>query len=155
MRISWIRSALVITCVMSTVLSSASSPQNASSTERQLFDAVNRGRTSRGIPTLRWDEALAAAARSHALEMAKRGGVAHQFPGEPNLPTRAQRAGVRYTSLAEDVDQGPNAGAIHQRLMSSPLHRDNILDSSYNSVGIGVAGHDGGWFVVEDFSKAK
>ena len=152
MRISWSRSALLISCI---VLSSASRAQRVSSPERQLFDAANRARRGRGLPSLLWNEALASAARTHALEMAKRKLPAHQFPGEPNLPTRARRAGARYTWLAENVDQGPNAATIHQRLMASPLHRANILDTDMDSAGIGVAERNGQWFAVEDFSKAR
>jgi uncharacterized protein YkwD len=155
MRISWSRSVVLMAGLTSIFLSAASCAQSAFSAERQLFDAANRERRSQGIPALRWDEALAAAAHNHALEMAKRGAVSHQFPGEPNLPTRATQAGAHYRSLAEDVDQGPNAVAIHQHLMASPLHRTNILDSDMDSAGFGIAERDGQWFVTEDFSKSK
>jgi uncharacterized protein YkwD len=136
-------------------LSSASRAQSAASAERQLFQAANRERRGRGLPALQWEEALAGAARNHALEMAKRGSVSHQFPGEPNLPTRARQAGARYSWLTENVDQGPNAATIHQRLMMSPLHRGNILDTGVDSAGIGVAERNGQWFTVEDFSKTR
>ncbi|SPE44202.1 exported hypothetical protein [Candidatus Sulfotelmatobacter sp. SbA7] len=155
LRVSWSSSALLIVSLTSIFLSSASRAQSVSSAERQLFDAANRERKGRGIPALRWDEALASAARNHASEMAKRGTVSHQFPGESNLPTRARQASARYSSLAEDVDQGPNMETIHRSLMASPLHRANILDSSMDSAGIGVAERDGQWFAVEDFSKAR
>lgn len=137
------------------LLSAVGGAQSAPSPERQLFDAANRERRAQGVPALQWDESLATAARKHALEMAKRGAVSHQFPGEANLPTRARQAGVRYRSLAENVDQGPSAEAIQQALMMSPLHRANILDSGMDSAGIGAAKRGSQWFVVEDFSKAR
>lgn len=155
MRISWSRSVAFIAGLTWIFLSSASLAQSVSSAERQLFDAANRERRARGLPALRWDESLASAARNHALEMAKRGLVSHQFPGEPNLPSRARQAGARYSWLAENVDQGPNPATIHQRLMASPLHRANILDTDMDSAGIGVAERNGQWFAVEDFSKAR
>jgi len=155
MRISWFGSAVLVACLTPIFLSSASRAQSASGAERQLFDAANRERRSQGLAALHWDEALAVAARSHALEMAKRGAVSHQFAGEPNLPTRARQAGAHYSSLAENVDQGPNAGTIHRDLIASPLHRANILDREMDSAGIGVAERDGQWFAVEDFSKAR
>ena len=155
MRIPWTSSAVLIASLTLILLSSASRAQNASSAERQLFDAANHERRSQGIAALQWDEALAAAAHNHALEMAKRSTVSHQFPGEPSFPTRTRQAGAHYSSLAEDVDQGPNAGVIHQRLMASPLHRANILDRGMDSPGIGMAERDGQWYAVEDFSKAK
>src|ERR1700683_3025370 len=102
-RISWLNSSVLITCLVPIFLLPASHAQSPSSAERQLFDAVNHERERQGLPLLHWDKTLASAARSHALEMAKRGAVSHQFPGEATLPTRARQAGVRFSSVAEDV----------------------------------------------------
>jgi uncharacterized protein YkwD len=126
-----------------------------SGSELELFNAVNRERNRHGLRSLRWDESLAAAARRHASEMLKHNSVSHQFPGEPSLPTRARQAGVRFTWLSENVDQGRGAEIIHDRLMKSPLHRSNILDRDMDTVGVGVARAQGGLFAVEDFSKAR
>jgi len=155
MKVSWPNSIVLVACLLSVFSPSASRAQSASSAERQLFDAVNRERRSRRLTALRWDESLADAARNHALEMAKRNSVSHQFLGEPNLPSRARQAGARYTWLAENVDQAPNAATIHQRFMFSPLHRANILGTDMDSVGIGMAERNGQLFVVEDFCQAK
>ena len=127
----------------------------ASGSEHELFEAANRERHRQGLSTLKWDDSLAAAARKHAAEMLKHNSVSHQFPGEPSLPTRAHQAGVRFTWISENVDQGRGAEIIHDRLMKSPLHRANILDRDMDTVGVGVAQGKGQLFVVEDFSKAE
>jgi uncharacterized protein YkwD len=129
--------------------------QKTSDAERELFNSVNQERKAHGLPSLKSDEALANAARKHAQRMAEKGTISHQFPGEPNLPTRARAAGARFTWLSENVDAAPTATAIHQSFMKSPLHRANILDADMDSVGIGIAKHNGQLFAVEDFSKAK
>jgi uncharacterized protein YkwD len=129
--------------------------QKTSDAERELFNAVNQERKAHGLPSLKSDEALANAARKHAQRMAEKGTASHQFPGEPNLPSRARAAGAHFTWLSENVDQGPNATAIHLSFMKSSLHRANILDSDMDSAGIGVAEHNSQMFAVEDFSKAK
>jgi len=129
--------------------------ENLAKAEQQLFSAANRARREVGIPQLKWNDALAAAARKHALQMEKQESVSHQFPGEPSLPSRVSQAGARFVWLAENVDQGPDAGAVQSRLMKSPLHRANILDKDMDSLGIGVIAEGGQLFVVEDFSKAK
>ena len=126
-----------------------------SGSELDLFEAANRERHRHGLGTLKWDDSLAAAARKHAAEMLKHNSVSHQFPGEPSLPTRARQAGVRFTWISENVDQGQGAQIIHDRLMKSPLHRANILDRDMDTVGMGVAHGNGQLFAVEDFSKAK
>jgi uncharacterized protein YkwD len=123
--------------------------------ERELLSALNQERKAHGLPALKSDEALTSAARKHAELMAQQGKVAHQFSGEPGLPERARAAGAHFTWLSENVDEGPNAEAIHQSFMKSPQHRANILDSDMDSTGIGVAERKGELFAVEDFSKAK
>ncbi|MGA8153261.1 MAG: CAP domain-containing protein [Terriglobales bacterium] len=127
----------------------------ASTAERQLVDAANRERSNRRLPTLKWDAALANAARRHAAEMASHGTISHQFPGEANLPSRATKAGVRFTSLAENVAMAPSGAAVHDLWMHSPPHRANLLDKDLDSVGVGVVSRNGELFAVEDFSKAK
>jgi uncharacterized protein YkwD len=39
--------------------------------------------------------------------------------------------------------------------MKSPAHRANVLDRDMDSIGIGVADHDGQLYAVEDFSQAR
>jgi len=128
---------------------------SASGSEHELFEAANRERHRHGLSALKWDDSLAAAARKHAAEMLKHNSVSHQFPGEPSLPTRAHQAGVGFTWISENVDQGQGAEIIHDRLMKSRLHRSNVLDGDMDRLGVGVARGHGQLFIVEDFSKAK
>ena len=114
-------------------------PQTASA-ERALFDAANRERTAQGLPALRWDDALANAARNHALLMAQRNTLSHQFPGEAPLQDRGRLAGARYTEIAENVAEGPTADVIHSGWMHSPPHRANLLDPELTAIGIAVVG---------------
>jgi uncharacterized protein YkwD len=137
------------------VSASGLAQQKASDAEQQLFNAVNQERKAHGLSPLQLDEALSNAARAHAQRMAEQGTLSHQFPGEPNLPSRAKTAGAHFSWLSENVDQGPNAIAIHQSFMKSPQHRANILDGDMDSAGIGVVERNGQMFAVEDFSKAK
>jgi Cysteine-rich secretory protein family len=130
--------------------------------ERALFDAANRDRMAQGLQPLRWDEALAAAARDHALRMAQRNTLSHQLPGELPLQDRARLAGARYSTIAENVAEGPTPDMIHTSWMHSAPHRANLLDPELTTVGIAVAsisarsggGAAGMLFAVEDFSQA-
>jgi uncharacterized protein YkwD len=129
--------------------------QKSSSAEQELFAAVNRERKSQGLPSLKWDDALAEAARKHAEAMAQRATVSHQLPGEPGLLSRAKAAGVHFTWLSENVDAGRDAAAIHESFMKSALHRANILDTDMDSVGIAIAARNGQLYVTEDFAKVR
>lgn len=134
--------------------------QPASSVERALFDAANRERAAQGLQALRWDDSLAAAARDHAARMAQRNTLSHQLPGEPPLQDRARIAGARYTTIAENVAEGPTAETIHSGWMHSAPHRANLLDPELDAIGIAVAiteshNRSGGMlFAVQDFSQS-
>jgi uncharacterized protein YkwD len=147
----------VATLITLLILCAAISPaqQRTSDAERQLLNSVNQERKAHGLPSLKSEETLANAARTHAQRMAEKGTISHQLPGEPSLPSRARAAGAHFTWLSENVDAGPNATAIHQSFMKSSLHRANILDPDMDSAGIGIAERNRQLFAVEDFSKAK
>jgi uncharacterized protein YkwD len=125
------------------------------SPERELFDATNRERSAYGLPALRWNDALAIAARKHASEMAHKDALSHQFPGEPSLPSRVKQAGAHFVWLSENVALGPSTSVIHTEFVKSPRHRANILDTDMNVMGIGIVERNGQLFAVEDFSQAK
>lgn len=133
----------------------AAAQAGANVAERGLFKAVNHERAAHGLPALKWDAALAKAARTHAAAMAKRNAVEHRFPGEPSLPARVTKAGGKFLSLSENVVQSTSASQAHSQFMKSTSHKANILDREMDSVGIGVAEKGKQLFVVEDFSKAR
>jgi hypothetical protein len=122
--------------------------------EQYLFAAANAERAQRGLPELRWDAALYEAAGFHAREMAARGSISHQFPGEPELSGRARNSGARFSVIAENVAEAPTAVRIHDAWMASAGHRSNLLDPRVNAVGIRVLQRDGELYAVEDFSRA-
>jgi uncharacterized protein YkwD len=143
---------LILGC---TLFVTAPAQTSSGAAEQELLVSVNRTRRAQGLPPLRWNDALAAAARRHAGVMAQRGSAEHGFAGEPGLASRVTQAGVRFVSLSENVAQGPGPEAIQAEFLNSANHRANILDSDMDSVGIGVVERRGQLFAVEDFSKVK
>ncbi|HTZ47921.1 MAG TPA: CAP domain-containing protein [Verrucomicrobiae bacterium] len=129
----------------------AAPPQN-SAADQVLLNAANRERAAAGLHPLQWDPALASAAHSHALRMAQMNQLSHQFPGEPPMQDRARHAGARFSTIAENVAQGPTPSGIHTQWMNSPPHRANILDPDLNAIGISVVQSGNMLFAVEDFS---
>jgi uncharacterized protein YkwD len=122
--------------------------------EETLFVSANRERAAQRLRPLRWDNSLANSAEQHAQRMAQQNTLSHQLPGEEDFKARAIRAGARFSSIAENVAEGPSALGIHSQWMNSPPHRENLLDPDLDSIGIGVAQHNGQFFAVEDFSRA-
>ena len=130
------------------------SAQKPSAEEQFFFDSANRERVTQQLPPLMWNNALAKAARRHALRMAKQDDLSHQLPGEPPLAQRAGQAGARFSEIGENIAVGPRVQSIHTGWMHSPGHRANILDAHFTALGVGVIEDNGQLYAVEDFSTA-
>ena len=122
--------------------------------EQMLFQFANRSRMEQGLRPLKWNDALANAASRHSLLMARQNTLSHQFPGELSLAERTSRAGAHFSSVAENIAEGPDVASIHEQWMKSPPHRRNLLDPQMDLVGVAVAEENGQLFAVEDFSQA-
>lgn len=122
--------------------------------EQYLLAAANQDRAARGLPTLETDPHLYTAARIHASEMARRGEISHQFPGEAGLAERAGQAGAHFSLVTENVAEASNSALIHELWMKSAGHRANLLDPLVNTVGIAVLESHGQLYAVEDFTQA-
>jgi uncharacterized protein YkwD len=153
MRLTIILAAMVTVGAFATLMAEAQT--GASDSEQQLFAGVNRERKAQGLPGLKWNEALATAARRHAGVMAQHGTAEHGFTGEPGLASRVTQAGAHFVWLSENVIQGTSAEGMQEGFLKSAKHRANILDPDMDSIGVGVIERGGQLYAVEDFSKAK
>jgi hypothetical protein len=119
----------------------------------QLMALANRARAAAGASTLRWDKALAEAARKHTLRMVAEGPIAHQYPGELNVSERAGLTGAHFDLIEENVAVGPTPTAIHDGWMQSKEHRENMLNPEVDSVGIAVVASRGVLYATADYSR--
>ena len=118
--------------------------------ETLLLSLTNQARAAAGLAPLRLDSGLRSIARWRSQDMAVRGYFAHEIPprGE-TVFVYMQRKGVHYRKAAENIGwtNAPDNDAtryIQALFMESEAHRANILDSSWDSVGIGAfKGTDG------------
>ena len=145
---------LVAGIVLTAPVAVFAGPPQSASAEGQLFNSLNRERASQGLRALQWDDALASAARQHAIRMAQLNQMSHQLPGEPNLLARASEAGASFSVIAENVAIGPDPMVIHAMWMHSPGHRANILSPELSAVGIAVVQGKSGLFAAQDFSRS-
>ncbi len=120
----------------------------------QLLSLTNGDRAEQGLGPLRWSPELASAARTHGELMVRHNDLEHQFPGEPDVPTRAGQAGAHFRAIAENIAIGPNAADIERQWMHSAMHRTNILDPQMNVIGIALIHNRGEVWAVEDFAHA-
>jgi hypothetical protein len=116
-----------------------------------LLTLINHARAEAGLQALQLDDRLANAATNHAQIMAQKGQLSHQFPGELDLTGRLAPQ-VRLDQAGENVVYDVTVQGAHEAFMGSPLHRSNILNGAYDSVGIGIVENGGVTYVVEDFA---
>ncbi len=117
----------------------------------QLVELANQARAYAGAPPLRWDPALAAAARRHCLRMAAEGPISHRYGGEADLSERAGQAGAHFSMIEENVAVAPTLDSIHDGWMHSSGHRTNLLNPNVDRVGVAVVASRGQLYAVADY----
>jgi len=119
----------------------------------RIVQLANQARAASGAGPLKWDPALAVAARQHCLRMAREGPISHQYRGEPEPAERAAQAGAQFSVVEENVALGPDPATIHQLWMHSPGHRTNLLNPAVDRVGVAVVAGRRGLYAVADYAR--
>lgn len=123
--------------------------------EHQLLDLANADRARAGLAPLKMDDGLVRAARAHAAKMAAEDQLSHQFSGEPALSDRISATSALHLDReGENVASAPDPEDAHRALMSSPPHRDNLLNPKFNVAGIGVVRRGAQLYVAQDFGDS-
>jgi uncharacterized protein YkwD len=111
-----------------------------------LLALLNARRAERGLPFLRLDPRLQAAAEAHAAWMAVHGSLTHG--GDGSLESRLAARDYNWGGAAENVAQAPSATAAVAMWLGSPAHRANLLGPYRDG---GAAGAGGYWCAVFAF----
>ena len=119
---------------------------------QEILRWINQSRAQAGVAPLALDDALNLAAQAHAQQMLQRGELSHQYPGEPDLTLRLAQSGAHFNHAGENVALDFSLQHAHQSLMTSDEHRRNLLDSSFNAVGIAVVWSRCQMYLVQDFA---
>lgn len=150
---------------------------NSPDIENITLTLVNKERTKIGVPPLTLDTKLSEVARLHSIDMNKRNFFEHDNPDGEDPTERAIQSGYNVhkelgngwysDGIAENIGMMPTgnvqgygyisssndvATAMMKSWMNSPGHRANILDTSYDIIGIGVV-YDGysEYYLTQDF----
>lgn len=120
---------------MLVVLTQAEAPDSsrAETQEWEILTLINNERRLAGAQPLRMQTNIRDYARIHAKDMRTQGSIWH------DMPAYTQWLPDGWRSSAENVAYSSSVARIHQALMDSSGHRTNILNPSYNYIGIGVA----------------
>ncbi len=140
-----------------------SSFANAKSTnETRVVAQINAIRTSGTrcngaggirISSMRWNNTLARAARTHALNMGSKRFVSHYYNGI-GPRTRVVRAGYSFSRMSEIIFLG-NGGASRavNWWKNSKIHCWAMTNANYTEVG--AAQYNGAWVVVMARPKGR
>lgn len=123
--------------------------------EDKLLVLVNSEREAHRLPPLAFNPLLRDLARGHSEKMAAAGVLAHDFPGCAALEARAAAAGLHFTKIGENVADGETfvVRFIHEALLESPRHRENILDPEFTHLGIGFVQRGDARWVTQEFAR--
>ena len=122
---------------------------NQGSAEATLWQLLNGARTNNGIAPVQQHGTLVGIARGRSADMLNRDYFSHTIPGCGCLVyTQYDANGVAYDWAGENI--GWNSGLddsyspvrVHERFMTSPGHRVNVLDGRFTHAGVGAAAAD-------------
>lgn len=117
--------------------------------EARFVDAINQYRAQNGLGPLVADTELLRVARNWSSQMRAAGEISHNT----NLRTDVR---ANWRKLGENVGVGPTVADLHQAFIDSPAHRRNLLDPTFQRIGIGIVyDTDGTIFVTEQFMELQ
>jgi len=115
------------------------SPPPASPAELVVV-LTNDTRAAAGLAPLAIDDAAMRAAAAHSADQAAMRRMTHTGSDGSNAGTRLTRAGYAWQAWGENVAAGqPTAADVTTAWLNSPGHRANMLDPSYEHIGVAVA----------------
>lgn len=111
--------------------------------ERQLFHLTNASRVRHQLAPLEWHEQASETAYKHSVDMADHDYFSHQNLQGLSPFDRMRADHISFQSAGENLAYGQASSIFaHEGLMNSAGHRENILQKTYTSLGVGVSFND-------------
>ena len=117
----------------------------------EILGFLNAARVTAGVAPLAPSLGLADVARAHALDMYFNGFVSHVSPTTGRVGDRVRAAGIQLTQVGENLALAASTRAVHDGFMDSDSHRENLLRSGWNRVGVAAVRGPYGLMVVQVF----
>ncbi|HTH92996.1 MAG TPA: CAP domain-containing protein [Candidatus Paceibacterota bacterium] len=139
----------------------SSSADNSVLSAADIIDATNQERLDDGLPPLKTNNELAASAKLKVEDMITNQYFDHTSPSGKTVADLGQQVGYDYVVMGENLALGDFTSAhdLLQAWMKSPGHRANILNDTYQDIGVYAAqgmyqGHMV-WFAVQHFGTER
>lgn len=124
--------------------------------EAQVLALVNKERAAAGCGPVTANAKLTKAADDYSDVMAASGVMSHTGPDGSTMTSRVEAAGYAWSTLGENIARGQaDAEAVMDAWMNSPGHRANILNCSFDELGVGVHMGDGGPWWTQNFGAGR
>ncbi|HEU5001400.1 MAG TPA: CAP domain-containing protein [Actinomycetota bacterium] len=128
----------------------AGPPPSPADLQSQDLSFINAQRAAAGVGPVALQPWATGVATQHSEDMAAAQNIFHNITGFISAGHLAMNA----LYLGENVGMDSTLSAIEQLLMGDPAHRDILLDSRFNYVGVGVALDSRNWvYLTEDFAQ--
>lgn len=106
--------------------------------EKTMLALVNSARAQNGVAPLVMDANLLKIARLKSKDMVDYNYFSHTSPSYGSPFDMMKAFGITYRTAGENIAANNTVENAHSALMGSPGHKQNILNSSFNYVGIGI-----------------
>ncbi len=123
--------------------------------EERFVDLINAERAKAGLPELRVVPELVTVGRQWSVDMIARDSGSENCAVVHN-PDFSSKITTAWHRLGENVGCG-NLGVslLHSRFVGSPSHYRNIVDPSFDSIGVGVAYDGDVLYVTQQFMDLR
>lgn len=114
--------------------------------EKEVIRLVNEIRGSNGLGELVADEELSRVARIKSQDMKDNNYFSHTSPAYGSPFDMMKSFGISYKTAGENIARGQTTPqAVVNGWMNSAGHRANILNASYNTIGVGYVADGNYW----------
>lgn len=124
--------------------------------EQKVIDLVNQQRANNGLQALKANWEVCRVARYKSQDMIDKKYFAHQSPTYGSPFNMMESFGIKFSAAGENIAYGQRTPQeVMNSWMNSPGHRSNILNPTYNQIGVGVAkASNGTYYWTQMFIKS-
>jgi uncharacterized YkwD family protein/spore coat assembly protein SafA len=120
--------------------STPSGSTDITSLENEVVRLVNVERAKAGVPAITQNSEVGRVARIKSEDFVKNNYFSHTSPTYGSPFDMLKSFGITFTAAGENIASGQKTAAdVMNSWMNSSGHKANILNSTYNKIGVGVA----------------
>ena len=122
--------------------------------ENKILELMNQKRTEAGLQPLTMDNTLLQVARYKSNHMIQYNYFDHTTPQGDKWTNWLKAIDYKYTATGENIAYNTyDAVELFNQWWNSPGHRANMMNASYNKVGVGVLNGNSKYMGTQEFSN--